>query len=100
MQLAKDKIDRAIAGLDANWQGDGNHNKPERGSEGRQIGLEQGSEKGEGADANPPEVSYEESNLDRQPEAAKDIRRASDEEAGSESRVSQLSDAGAAGKMS
>ena len=70
MQLAKDKVDHAIAGLDASWQ-----SRPERmASSGKSMpgqsdGKQDGSKR-EKEDAYPAEVLYEGGDLDRGPDAA------------------------------
>ena len=64
MQLAKDKIDRAIAGLDADWQASREQAESRSRSEARQLEVEEDSDKDKRADAKPTTVVYEGGNRD------------------------------------
>lgn len=69
MQLAKDKVDRAIAGLDANWQAKREQVEPRGQSGAGKSDSKQDSPQPKRETASPGQVQYESGIADAQPDA-------------------------------
>ena len=96
MQLAKDKVDRAIAGLDASWQSSSQQGELSDQSKAGQSDWKQDGDKDERA----AEVSYEEGVSDGGRDTATAERPVSDEEQGTTNLVGDVKGTHTAGNAS